>query len=155
MNRQFYAVKETIRVDDKDDRTIRLLMAKKILPDNKAVLVAIGYEGGGQWSDFYATYQLDEYNESVLETIETFGGFPDEDSEYLSDYENLNDYINKFVDLDEEMVPSFKKEYLEDSEFDQETGELTHEWDWDDEVHIAASDEWQIMYVFSRDPIDF
>ena len=48
MNRQFYAVKETIRVDDKDDRTIRLLMAKKILPDNKAVLVAIGYEGGGQ-----------------------------------------------------------------------------------------------------------
>jgi hypothetical protein len=151
MNRQFYAVRETTRNIEEGDFTLRLAMAKKVLDDNTAILVAHGYEGGGCWSDYYAVYKLDKYGESVEETIESFVGFPDEDTEYLHYYDQLNEYINKFCDFDEECAPFLKKECRKDGEFDEETGEFDHEWDWDDQVHFTASDEWQILYSWKKD----
>jgi hypothetical protein len=44
-----------------------------------------------------------------------------------------------------------KKECRKDAEFDEETGEFDHEWDWDDQVHFTASDEWQILYSWKKD----
>jgi hypothetical protein len=40
---------------------------------------------------------------------------------------------------------------VKDSEFNQETGEYDHEWDWDDEVHFAVSEDWQIFYSWKKD----
>lgn len=150
MNKQFFAIRETSRNFEEGDFTLRIAMAKKVI-DNKAIVVACGYEGGGCWSDFYAVYELDDYAESVENTIETFVGFPDEDTEYLSDYEELNEYINKFCDFNEESAPSLKEECREDSEFDKETGEYDHEWDWDDGVHFTASEDWQLFYSWKQD----
>ena len=151
MNRQFFAIRETSRNFEEGDFTLRLAMAKKVLDDGTAILVAHGYEGGGCWSEYYAAYKLDGYAESVEETIETFVGFPDEESEYLTDFEELNDYINKFCDFDDDGIPFLKQECREDAEFDQETGEFDHEWDWDDEVHLAACEDWQIFYHWNND----
>jgi hypothetical protein len=145
MNTQFYALKETNPQADPSDFTLRLAMAKKII-DDKAIIVAVGYEGGGCWSDYYAVYQLDNHNESVEEVIEAFVGFPDEDTEYLNIYQELNEYISKFCDDDGEGVPFLKEECIKDSEFNENTGEYVHEWNWDDEVHLAACEDWQIFY---------
>jgi len=149
MNRQFYAVRETNRNVEEGDNTIRLAMAKKVLDDGKVILAAYGYEGGGCYSDYYAVLQLDEYGESVETFIESHIGEPDE-SEYYDQYEQLNDYITKFCYYDED-IPFLKKECVEDSEYDKETGVYDHEWDWDDEVHFAVSEDWQILYSWEKD----
>ncbi len=151
MNIQFYALRETSRNFEEGDFTLRIAMAKKVLDDNTAILVAHGYEGGGCWSEYYAAYKLDEYRESVEETTESFVGLPDEDTEYLDQYDELNEYINKFCDFNEECAPSLKEEHRKDAEFDEETGEYDHEWDWDDEVHFTASEDWQLFYSWKND----
>jgi hypothetical protein len=110
MNKQFYALRETTRNFEDGDFTLRVVMAKKVLDDETAILVAHGYEGGGCWGEYYAAYKLDEYGESVEETIERSVGFPDDDTEYSDDYEELNDYINKFCDFDDDGIPSLKEE---------------------------------------------
>lgn len=152
MNIQFYAIKETTKTSDPSELNLRLAMAKKIV-DNQAIIVAYGYEGGGCWSDYYAVYQLDDYMESVEEVIETSIGFPDEDTDYLSIYEELNEYINKFCDFDEEGFPFLKEECTKDSEFNEETGEYDHDWDWDDEVHLTACQDWPIFYSWNDQTI--
>lgn len=147
MERQFFGLKSS----KTQEPCLAVAMAKKVLNDNKVALVAYGYEGGGCWSDYYAVYKLDEYMEGVEEIIESWVGGPDEPSDYLDDYEELNDYISKFCDFDEDGVPILKEECLTDAEYDSETGQYDHEWDWDDGVHFAASDDWQFHARWSEE----
>lgn len=152
MHRQFFAVRETTRNVQEGDNTLRLAMAKKVLDDDKVIVAAYGYEGGGCYSDYYAVLQLDEYGESVETIIERYVGEPDE-SEYYDEYQQLNDYIAKFCYYDED-IPFLKPECVEDSEYDEETGIYEHEWDWDDEVHFAVSQDWQIFYLWKNEEND-
>jgi hypothetical protein len=152
MHRQFLAVRETTRNVEAGDNTLRLAMAKKVLDDNKVIIAAYGYEGGGCYSDYYAVLQLDEYGESVEAILERHIGEP-EDTEYYDQYEQLNDYIAKYCYYDED-TPFLKPECVEDSEYDKETGIYDHEWDWDDEVHLAVSQDWQIFYLWKNEDND-
>jgi len=149
MHRQFYAIRETTRNVEEGDNTLRLAIAKKVLDDDKVIVAAYGYEGGGCYSDYYAVLQLDEYQESVEAILERHIGEP-EDTEYYDQYQQLNDYIAKYCYYDED-IPFLYPDCVKDSEFNQETGEYDHEWDWDDEVHFAVSEDWQIFYSWKKD----
>jgi hypothetical protein len=149
MNIQFLAVREKTRNFDEGDNTLRLAMAKKVLDDDKVIIAAYGYEGGGCYSDYYAVLQLDEYQESVESILERHIGDP-EDTEYYDDYQQLNEYIAKYCYYDEDTPFLNLPECVKD-EYDKDTGIYDHEWDWDDEVHFAVSEDWQIFYTWKKD----
>ena len=146
MDEQIYIALEKTRNHEENDRMVRLVMCKKDIGDDIVAMVAVGYEGGGQWSEYYAVYKLDEYQESVEDTIEYSIGMPDYDSKYQSEYDDILQYINKFCDFDEEFIPFLKEEYLNEDEFDNESETYDKDWNWDDETHLIASSDWQIFY---------
>lgn len=138
MENQFFA----LRSHKTDEPCVAISMAKKVLDGDRIALVAYGYEGGGCWSDYCALYQLDEYMENVLDVIESHIGYPEESS-YVGVFGELMQYTNKFCDFDEEGIPVFKQECLSSPNYNKETDEYIENWNWDDGVHLVASDEWQ------------
>jgi hypothetical protein len=141
---EIFIVLETENPSEDDNRTVRLVMCKRDLGNDLFALVAIGYEGGGSWSEYYAVYQLDEFHESILETKESLIGAT-EDSPHYETYNQIQESINTYCDFNEDFVPHLKEDFLSDLRAHQ--GLASYEsWNWDDGIHLAASGNWQIMF---------
>jgi hypothetical protein len=138
----------TLENEAESEQMIRLVMLKRDLGDNIFALVAIGYEGGGAWSEYYAVYELDEFHESILETKESLIG-PDEESQYYDVYNSIQECINNYCDFNEEFVPYLKEELMGELRDDGDSKIYQTFWNWDDGIHLTASKNWQIQYRFS------
>lgn len=141
---QLFALKETDR-NDEDGNIIRLVIARKDLEDDKVAIVAHGYEGGGCWTDYYAILQLDSFQESVEEIVESWIASGVEDSENQDTFDEINQYIQEFVFFDDSCIPRFRTESIESEEYDIECGTLEIDWDWDAEIMPAISEDWQFL----------
>jgi hypothetical protein len=141
---EIFIVLERTRKSTDDDRRVRLVMCKRCLGNDLFALVAIGYEGGGSWSEFYAVYQLDDFHESILETKESLKGESD-DSTYYETYNQLHETINNYCDFNEEFIPSLKEEFVA-SLISDKGFKYYESWNWDDGIHLAASSNWQIQF---------
>ena len=129
--------------DPNEENFINLAVAKKKLPDtNITLVVATGYEGGGCYSDFCGAYLVDEYGESVLETLEECD-YSDDSEEYSQEYAELHKFMYTSIYYNEDDDRPELNEELRD-----QVGERTIElnWDWDDEAHIEASQNWAMYY---------
>lgn len=143
MDYQLYSILKSS--DDKEDAHIcNLIMAKKILADDKVAFYSYGYEGG-EYSLYCAIYQLDEFSENVIDVIEEHDGNI-EDSEYHSIFDDLIDYVSQYVTIDDYGWPSLNEEFIEDVRYDSYELSFNDEWDFDDDVHLTASKNWPFFY---------
>ena len=147
---EVFIILESEVSSEDDNRLARLVMYKRDLGNNLFALVAIGPEGGGSWSEFFAIYQLDEFHESILDTKESLvGGSAIADSPYYDTYNGILKAVDAYCDFDAEWAPSLKEELL--SEVADQEGLMVYQnyWNWDDGIHLAASDSWQIKFHFN------
>ena len=147
---EVFIVLESQDPSEDNNRVARLVMCKRDLGNDLFALVAIGPEGGGGWSEFFAVYQLDKFHESILETKESLvGGSATEDSPYYDTYNGILKAADAYCDFDDEWTPSLKEEFL--SEVANQEGLVVYQnyWNWDDGIHRAASDSWQIKFHFN------
>lgn len=100
-----------IKSENRKSKCLDIIIGAKYLPDNKISIFAYGYEGGGCWSDFYATISMDSVYEEVVSIDEYYNGIYDEDSNsdfeksYNTEYEDIGDFLSKYFDLDEDCKP--------------------------------------------------
>jgi hypothetical protein len=147
---EVFIILESEGSSEDDNRLARLVMYKRDLGNNLFALVAIGPEGGGCWSEFFAVYQLDEFHESILGTKESLvGGSATADSPYYETYNGILKAVDAYCDFDAQWAPSLKKEFL--SGVANQEGLVVYQnyWNWDDGIHLAASDSWQIKFHFN------
>jgi hypothetical protein len=97
-----------IKSENRKSNCLDIIIGAKYLPDNKISIFAYGYEGGGCWSDFYATISMDSVYEEVVSIDEYYNGIYDEDSNsdfeksYNTEYEDIGDFLSKYFDTDED-----------------------------------------------------
>ncbi len=133
-----------------NSRLARLVMCKRDLGNGLFALVAIGPEGGGCWSEFFAVYQLDEFHETILDTKESLiGGSETADSPYYDTYNRVLEAANAYCDFDDGWAPSLKEEFLSDVANQEGLVVYQNFWNWDDGIHFAASGKWQIKFHFN------
>jgi hypothetical protein len=142
---ELFAIKKT-----KEENILRLVMGKKYLDDNKVAIVAHGYEGGGCWTDWYAVLQLDEFGECVEEIIESFA-FTEDDYQYEEVYQEIQDYLEKYIDFLDGEAPCLNSTALEHEDYNEEEGSLDLSWDWDSDVHVVLSQDWPFFYRWEKD----
>ena len=149
-NFQLFVVLYKKEKDPNEDNFVRLAIAKKNLPNtNITLVVAIGYEGGGCYADYCGAYLIDEFGEEVEETIEECN-FSDESEEYTEQYDELAKFMYQSIYYDEDMDAPRLNEDLKDQieNYDDRTFELN--WDWSNEAHIEASQNWSIFYRWEK-----
>ena len=147
---EVFIVMESEDPSEDGHRLARLVMCKRDLGNNLFALVAIGPEGGGCWSDFFAVYQLDEFHESILDTRESLvGGSEATDSPYYDAYNGILKAVDTFCDFDDQWAPSLREEFL--CELANQEGLVVYQnyWNWDDGIHLAASKSWQLKFHFN------
>ena len=146
----FIALESEDPSEELSNRLARLVMCKRDLGDNLFALVAIGPEGGGSWSEFFAVYQLDTFNESILDTKESLvGGSATEDSPFYDTYNQILQSLDAYCDFDEEWAPHLKEEFLSKVRNQEGLAVYQNYWNWDDGIHLAASGSWQIRFRFA------
>ena len=97
-----------IKSENRKSKCLDIIIGAKYLPDNKISIFAYGYEGGGCWSDFYATISMDSVYEEVVSIDEYYNGIYDEDSNsdfeksYNTEYEDIGDFLSKYFDTDDD-----------------------------------------------------
>jgi hypothetical protein len=146
---EVFIILESDNPSSDGNRLARLVLCKRDLGNNLFALVAIGPEGGDCWSEFFAVYQLDKFNESILETKESLvGGSAMTDSPYYETYNGILKAVDVYCDFDDGWAPSLKEEFL--CEVANQDGLVVYQnyWNWDDGIHLAASSNWQIKFRF-------
>ena len=97
-----------IKSENRKSKCLDIIIGAKYLPDNKISIFAYGYEGGGCWSDFYATSSMDSVYEDVVSIDEYYNGIYDEDNNsdfeksYNTEYEDIGDFLSKYFDTDDD-----------------------------------------------------
>lgn len=127
-----------IAIPKNGDSKLELVMAKKVLENNKVFLVACGDN-----SEFYACYKIDDWQESVEEYIEEYVDMIGDNSPYEEHYSQLMSYINHLCEFDFDGIPFLARE-SRSSKYMQPDGSLVINWYWDDNVHVVASHAWGI-----------
>ena len=142
MSEQLYVVLRDKIKDPDDLKLIQVAIAKQDIGDCITIITAIGYEGGGCYSDFCGVYRMDEFNESVLETIEELD-HADDSELYSRQLEELNVWLSGNIFYDEDIdAPR-----LDEVNYDLiEDDHLEIDFDWDNEAHVEASQNWGISY---------
>jgi hypothetical protein len=125
---------------------IQIAVAKKNLPDSHITIVcAVGYEGGGCYSDFCGVYRMDEYSELVTEVIEEID-YPDDSEIFSLELDQLTSWVYKnFVSYDEDLDAYRLNNDIDTLEIEDEKF-FDLNFDWDNEAHIQASQNWAISY---------
>jgi hypothetical protein len=142
MSEQLLVVLRDKTKDPDDLKLIQVAIAKQDIGDCITIIAAVGYEGGGCYSNFCGVYRMDEFNESVLETIEELD-YADDSELYSKQLEELDAwlYTNIFYDedIDAPRLNEVNYDLIED-------GHLEMDFDWDNESHVEASQNWGISY---------
>ena len=149
-NPQLFVVLFDKEKDPNQENFIRLAVAKKYLPDsNITLVVAVGYEGGGCYADFCGAYLMDEQGEEVEETIEECD-YSDDSEEYSQEYEELATFMYQSIYYDEDMDTPRLNEELKDHILQIQSRTFELNWDWDNDAHIEASQNWSIFYNWEK-----
>jgi len=142
MSEQLLVVLRDKTKDPDDLKLIQVAVAKQDIGDCITIITAVGYEGGGCYSNFCGVYRMDEFNESVLETIEEVD-YADDSELYSKQLERLDTwlYTNIFYDedIDAPRVNDIHYDLIEEEC-------LEMDFDWDNEAHVEASQNWGISY---------
>jgi hypothetical protein len=142
MSEQLFVALRDKTKDPDDLKLIQVAIAKQDIGDCITIITAIGYEGGGCYSNFCGVYRMDEFNESVLETIEEVD-YADDSELYSKQLEELDVWLYTNIFYDENVdAPRLNKEHF-DSIKDES---LDIDFDWDNEAHVEASQNWGIFY---------
>jgi len=142
MSEQLYVALRDKTKDVNDLKLIQVAVAKQDIGDSITIVTAIGYEGGGCYSNFCGVYRMDEFNESVLETIEEVDYVHDSES-YVRQLEELEQWMYQNIFYDENCdAPRLNEEHYDSIE----DLSIDIDFDWDNESHIEASQNWGIFY---------
>lgn len=142
MSEQLYVALRDKTKDVNDLKLIQVAVAKKDIGDSITIVTAIGYEGGGCYSNFCGVYRMDEFNESVIETIEEVDYVHDSES-YVYQLEELEQWMYQNIFYDENCdAPRLNEEHYDSIE----DLSIDIDFDWDNESHVEASQNWGIFY---------
>ena len=124
---------------------IQVAVAKQKFPHTHITgVAAVGYSGGGTYSDFYGIYRTDEYDESVVETIEEMD-YPENSENFSDEMAKINNFLFDYIYYDEDYDA-----YRLNEEFivciASHNSSIDIDFDWDNDSHIEASSKWPISY---------
>jgi hypothetical protein len=143
MSEQLYVVLRDKTRDVDDLKLIQVAIAKKDIGDGITIITAVGYEGGGCYSNFCGVYLMDQFNETVVETLEE-SDYPCHGKNYACELYDLEQFLYKHAPYEEdENAHVLNKDYFH---LIGGIGDVDINFDWDNEAHIKASQNWGIGY---------
>jgi hypothetical protein len=144
MSEQLFVALRSETKDINDIKLIQVAVAKKDIGDGITIVAAVGYEGGRCYSNFCGVYRMDQFNESVLETIEV-SDYPCHSKNYACELYDLEQFLYKYAPYEEdENAHVLNEDYFHLIG----SGWLEIDFNWDNEAHIKASQNWGIGYTW-------
>jgi hypothetical protein len=142
MSEQLFVALRSKTKDINDIKLIQVAVAKKDIGDGITIVAAVGHEGGRCYSNFCGVYRMDQFNESVVETIEE-SDYPCHSGHYACELYELEQFLYKHAPYEEdENAHVLNEDYFHLIG----SGWLEIDFDWDNEAHIKASQNWGIGY---------